>query len=142
MRRSRFQVYRILFVVSFLGLVYYNFIGWSSSSSSSSSDQHNRPHHRQSNDNNDDAAGRRITQKQNKRDGDGLFIEMPKFDDIELDAKKVHDSFRQLQTNQEFRNPNNPGPVPDFVNEPPRMEDQVKEPVKNVSLIWHFILFK
>lgn len=128
MRRLRYQIYRLIFIFAFLGLVYYNFIGLPSASSGS---RENERSSRRSSVNNVDIGRDLPMPHQSNRQDDGLrVIEMPKFDDKEVDGEKVRDSFRRHQEKNEeaFRNPNNPGPVPEFIDEHPQAEP-VNHPV-------------
>lgn len=77
MRRNKYQIYRIVFLFAFLGLVYYNFIGWPSSSSTSSGHRKHRP----------DLA---------KHDVEQLKQQAV---DIFEDQQKEHDAFQNLQIN-------------------------------------------
>ena len=77
MRRNKYQIYRIVFLFAFLGLVYYNFIGWPSSSSSSSGHRKHRP----------DLA---------KHDVDQLKQQAP---DIFEDQRKEQEAFQNLPNN-------------------------------------------
>lgn len=121
MRRSRYQVYKIVFIVSFLGLVYYNLLGWPSSelhsnnrrrglsdvfTTNGAGDEDRRnlhDRHRVVDENPSKIDSQQQRQQQ------GVFIEMPKMDGNELDGQKVHEVFRKhQQQNDDFRNPNNP----------------------------------